>query len=141
MERGDRGEAAGGKEPRDCTHLHSPTHADVVLSKYNHSIVCCLLYICTVWEPASAGPISCLESPNTLVPLLHCLPSVSLTLVVHPFGQLKNLGPFITDKKTRVLLLISKTSWQEDILEILKVTVIRTSGVKTQLLLKTGTQT
>ena len=50
-------------------------------------------------------------------------------------------GPFVTDKKTRVLLLISKASWQEDILEILKVTVIRTPGVKTQLILKTGTQT
>ena len=60
---------------------------------------------------------------------------------MHPFGQLKNLGPFVTDKKTRVLLLISKASWQEDILEILKVTVIRTPGVKTQLILKTGTQT
>ena len=32
--------------------------------------------MCTVWEPASAGPISCLESPNTSVLLLLCLKSV-----------------------------------------------------------------
>ena len=36
---------------------------------------------------------------------------------------------------------IDGASWQEDILEILKVTVIRTPGVKAQLILKTGTQT
>ena len=83
---------------------------------FNHSIVCFSLYMCTVWEPASAGPISCLESPNTSLLLLLCLPTVFSPFVVHP--TVSKTWDFITDKKYRVLLLISKSPWQGEILEI-----------------------
>ena len=97
--------------------------------------------MCTVWEPASAGPTSCLKSVKYNSSTFALFANVPL----HSRGASsvsKNLGIFITDKKTRVLLFISKSPWQGDILETsIKVTVIKTPGVKAQSILKNGTQT
>ena len=110
-----------------------------IAQQSNHSFVCCLLYVCTLWEPAQLAQYHTAIVRIKSVLLLLCLTSVPLTFVVH-HRNLKT-GYFNRLEKPSAVDYLHKLRGRKFLLVNL-LTLLKTPQrcVNAQLILWIGTQ-